>query len=133
MHVTYMHSHTSFRYELSDLLFFIKSYKSPHPHFDINNYVSMKKSASTGSSLSGKLVHHISTTNSNRHFYFCRLPRLWNCLPSIDLNLPYATIKKQITQFLWHHFLNLIIPVLFIFVAPVPPVQTIHVPPFFTL
>jgi len=73
-------------YELSDLLFFIKSYKSPHPHFDINNYVSMKESASTRSSLSGKLVHCISTTNSNRHFYFCRLPRLWKSLPSVDLN-----------------------------------------------
>ena len=95
------------QYKLSDLLFFIKPYKTPYPHFDINNYISMKASVSTTrSSSSGKLVHRISTTNSNRHFYFCRLPRLWNSLPLIDLNLSYMTIKKQLTQFLWYHFLN---------------------------
>ena len=95
-----------YQYELSDLLFFIKSYKAPHSHFDIKNYVSMQTSLSARSSLSGKLVHELSTTNSNRHLYFCRLPRLWNSLPSIDLNLPYLTIKRQLTQFLWNHFLN---------------------------
>ena len=61
-----------YQYELSDLLFLIKSYKTPYPHFNINNYVSMKASVSTrsSSSSSGKLVHHISTTNLNRHFIF---------------------------------------------------------------
>ena len=95
-----------YQYELSDLLFFIKSYKAPHSHFDIKNYVSMQNSLSTRSSSSGKLVHKLSTTNSNCHFYSCWLPRLWNSLPSIDLNLPYLTIKQQLTQFLWNHFSN---------------------------
>ena len=115
-----------YQYELSDLLFFIKSYKTPYPHFDINNYISMKPFLSTRSSSSSKLVHHnISSTNSNRHFYFCRLPRLWNTLPSINLNFPYMTIKNQLIQFLWHHFLNILTPatlVHFIFVVPVLPV-----------
>jgi len=93
-----------YQYELSDLLFFIKSYKAPYPHFDIKNYVSMQTSLSTMSFSSGKLVHKLSTINSNCHFYFCRLPRLWNSLPSIDLNLPYLKIKRQHTQFLWNHF-----------------------------
>ena len=95
-----------YQYELSDLPFFKKSYKDPHPHFDIKNYVSMSTTSSTRSSSSGKLVHKLSTTNSNRHFYFCRLPRLWNSLPSIDLNLSYLTIKRQLTQILWNYFLN---------------------------
>ena len=66
-----------YQYELSDLLFFIKSYKTPYPHFDINNYISMKASVSTTrSSSSGKLVHRISTTNSNRHFLFLQTTKI---------------------------------------------------------
>ena len=120
-----------YQYELSDLLFFIKSYKDPHPHFDIKNYVSMSTTSSTRSSSSGKLVHKLSTTNSNRHFYFCRLPRLWNSLPSIDLNLSYLTIKRQLTQILWNYFktiLTQIILVHFTFTVLVQTVLTLHIP-----
>ena len=76
-----------YQYKLSDLLFFIKSYKDTHPHFDIKNYVSMSTTSSTRSSSSGKLVHKLSTINSNRRFYFCRLPRFTiNWLESFILN-----------------------------------------------
>ena len=38
-------------------------------------------------------------------FYFNRLPRLWNALPPINLNLPIYLIKSQLKFFLWNHFL----------------------------
>ena len=38
-------------------------------------------STSTRSSANFKLYHYKSSTNSCRHFYFNRLPRLWNSLP----------------------------------------------------
>ena len=88
-----------YQYELSDLLFLIKSYKAPHPHFDIKNYESMQTSLSTTSSSSGKLVHKLSATSSNWRFYFCWLLRLWNSLPSIDLNQPYS-LKGSLFNFL---------------------------------
>ena len=44
--------------------------------------------------------------NSSHHFYFCTLPKLWNSLPLINLNLFLPAIKKQLTQFLWNYFLD---------------------------
>ena len=45
-----------YRYELNDLLFFIKSYKATSAHFDIHQFVQFKLS-STRPSSAGKLVH----------------------------------------------------------------------------
>ena len=90
-------------FDFNDLIFFIKSYKSPSHHFDINNYISFSHS-STRSSSNNKLTHIKSTCNLDRHFYFCRLPRLWNALPFINLNLPFNKIKDQILGYLWKHF-----------------------------
>ena len=36
--------------------------------------------------------------------YFCRLPRLWNSLPSVDISLSTNTIKQKVHKFLWKHF-----------------------------
>ena len=92
-------------FDFNDLIFFIKSYKSPSHHFDINNYISFSHS-STRSSSNNKLTHIKSTCNLDRHFYFCRLPRQWNALPFINLNLPFNKIKDQILGFLWKHFID---------------------------
>ena len=43
-------------FDFNDLIFFIKSYKSPSHHFDINNYISFSHS-STRSSSNNKLTH----------------------------------------------------------------------------
>ena len=53
-----------------------------------------------------KLLHIKCFSNSSRHFYFCRLLRLWNAFPHINVNLPLPTIKKSLYKFLWHHFIN---------------------------
>ena len=70
-------------YEYYDIIFFFKCLKSPSS-FNINNYVSFA-SSSTRSSANSKLLHTKSTTNSSHHFYFNRLPRLWNSLPVLSL------------------------------------------------
>ena len=92
-------------FDFNDLIFFIKSFKSRSHHFDINNYISFSHS-STRSSSNNKLTHIKSTCNLDRHFYFCRLPRLWNTLPYINLNLPFNKIKDQIFGHLWNHFIE---------------------------
>ena len=64
-------------------LCFFKCLKSPSS-FNINNYVSFA-SSSTRSSANSKLLYTNSTTYSSRHFYFKRLPRVWNSLPVLSL------------------------------------------------
>ena len=92
-------------YELNDIMFFIKSCKSPSSHFNIFDYLQFSNS-STRSSKNLKLLHINSTSNTSRHFYFCRFPRLWNTLPSIDLNLPLSTIKFILYKHFWQHFMS---------------------------
>ena len=75
-------------FDFNDLIFFIKSYKSPSHHFDINNNISFSHS-STRSSSNNKLTHIKSTCNLDRH-----------------LNLPFNKIKDQILGFLWKHFID---------------------------
>jgi len=51
------------------------------------------------------LKHVLSRTNSARHFYFNRMPRLWNSLPTIDLDQSTGSIKLRVQRFLWDHFI----------------------------
>jgi len=88
-------------------------------------------------SSSVKFAHVRSLNNITRHFYFNHLPRLWNALPPINLDLPINIIKKQVKLFLWNYFLQnliLIIFVLTIFCAPAilvcPPHYTLWLPAF---
>jgi len=46
------------------------------------------------------LKHVLSRTNSARHFYFNRMPRLWNSLPTIDLDQSTGSIKLRVQRFL---------------------------------
>ena len=71
----------------------------------IISYITFSNSA-TRSSEHSKLLHIKCFSNSSRHFYFYRLPRLWNAFPHINVNLPLSTIKKSLYKFLWHHFVN---------------------------
>ena len=49
---------------------------------------------------------YLSRTNSARHFYFNRMPSLWNSLPTIDLDLSTGSIKLRVQRFLWDHFIR---------------------------
>ena len=88
------------------IYFFIKSYKSPSHHFDINKYISFSHSSTRSSN--NKLTHIKSTCNLVLQFYFCRLPCLWNALPYsyINLNSPFNKIKDQIFGYFWKHFID---------------------------
>ena len=90
-------------YELNDVIFFIKSYKSSFKHFNINDYIKFSES-NTRSGTTSKMIHHRGSSNISHNSYFCRLPRLWNSLPPIDLTLPIPTIKHKLFIFLWNHF-----------------------------
>ena len=88
--------------ELNDILFFVVSIKNPTKSFIVLDYVTFC-SGSTRSSASLKLVHCFS--RNNKHFYFNRLPRLWNSLPTIDIHQPMSTIKHKLQLFFWNHFI----------------------------
>ena len=83
-------------FDLQDILFFLQS---PPDSFDVLQFVAFSdkftRSASTGKL---KYTYHHSSTSC--HFYFNRLVRLWNKLPTLDLNLPFFSIK----YFLLNHF-----------------------------
>ena len=85
-------------FELNDLIFFIKSYKSPSDYFNINDFI-FCSSITTRSSTGFKLQHNASSNNLTYNFYFCRLPRLWNSLPIIDIHLPVTILKLKLQKF----------------------------------
>ena len=94
-------------FEINDILFTVKSFKhSPeHTHFNLNNFITLS-SNSTRSSSHSKLTHSQSSSSKCHHFYFNRLPRLWNSLPSIDITLSLPLIKTQLNNYFYHHFIN---------------------------
>ena len=69
-------------FELNDIMFFIKSLKTPTASFNVLDYVSFC-STSTRSAFYHKLVQQRARSNKHRHLYFLRLPRLWNALPPL--------------------------------------------------
>ena len=91
--------------ELNDIVFFLRSLQSPSDSFDILQFVSFSNTC-TRSSSGFKLKHTPSTTNYGRHFYFVRLPHLWNALPTPDTSLSTNVLIQRIKSFFWSHFLQ---------------------------
>ena len=96
-------------------MFFVKSLKSPNDCFNISNHLQFTTCNTRSSNIS--LVHTRSSNNSSRHFYFNCLPRLWNALPPINLDLPIYLIKSQLKSFLWNHFYLTLILIIIVFIA----------------
>ena len=71
--------------ELYYILFFIHCLKVNNA-FSIQSYVSFSNS-NTRSATHLKLKHSLSKTHAAGHFYFNRLPRLWNSLPPVKMDL----------------------------------------------
>jgi len=92
-------------FDLSDIMFFIKSYKTPHASFDITNYVSFA-TRNTQLSIHHKLNQTRSSDNTTEKFYFNRLPRLWNYLPVINTELSPSAIKYKLRNYLWSRFIT---------------------------
>ena len=78
-------------FELHDILFAIKSLKTPTTQFNINNYINFNLT-NTRSGASNKLIptHHLN--NLAYHSYFHSLPSLWNTMPVFDLNMSFALL-----------------------------------------
>ena len=97
-------------YELTDILFAIKCFKKHTKRFDsysypsIYNLMNQQLDLSTPSFVTIKIYNNTITANS----YFCRLPRLWNALPIIDLTLSIPIIKYnyKLKHFLRNHFVE---------------------------
>ena len=83
----------------------VHSLKYPDASFDITSYIKFS-SLNTRSNSKAKLLFHYAPSNASRHYYFNRIPRLWNALPPIDLTQSFSTIKMKIREILWSHFLD---------------------------
>ena len=46
----------------------------------------------------------LQVANLLRNSYFCRLPKIWNSLPPIDLNQLFTSIRSFIIGTFWDHF-----------------------------
>ena len=90
--------------ELYSVMFFIRNLKEPTNAFNIYDHVTFH-TGSTHSSTHLKLKHVLSRTNSARHFYFNRMPRLWNSLPTTNLDQSTGSIKLRVQWSLWDHFI----------------------------
>ena len=77
---------------------FMKSLKFSDPGFPVEDYISFTN-APTKSASTAKLTSNSSTTSLSCHTYFCRLVRIWNALPPIDLSLSYSTINPNSKSF----------------------------------
>ena len=91
-------------YKLNDIMFFIKSLKSPTDGFKITDYLSFSSDTTRSATIS-KLGHKSSRLNTNRHFYFNRIPRIWNSLPPINLSHSTSTTKSKLLEHMWSYFL----------------------------
>ena len=92
-------------FELNDIIFFIRSIKNPTSSFNIKDYITVSTS-NTRSSCALKLKHSYHPTNHTSHFYFNRIPRLWNSLPIIDISKSINSIKLHLKHFLLQYFEN---------------------------
>ena len=106
--------------KLNDLMFFVKSLKEPTNHFDIYQYVYFANNSTRSASFS-KLVHRKPASSTHQHFYFNRIVRLWNHMPTVDLTLSTDLIK--LTVFLWNRFISTFNSVLIMWYAPAINVQ----------
>lgn len=91
-------------FELNGIMFLVRCLKQPSSCLDFGKFVKFSSSVETRSASHNKIKHTKSKNNHSRHFYFNRIPRLWNSLPPFDLSLSTNAIKSKVKAFLWSHF-----------------------------
>ena len=92
-------------YDLLDLLFFVKCLKTPPDNFSITDHVQFI-SSSTRNGYNHKLQFKYTRTSASRHFYFNRIVRLWNAMPTINTELPFDSIKSFMISTMRAKFIN---------------------------
>ena len=91
-----------YTYELTDIVFAIKSLKAPNSNFEISKFLSFTV-RNTRSAAQRKLKHVTVPNNKVRHFYL--IDFLACGMPSpVDLSLLVSTNRLMIDKFLWSHF-----------------------------
>ena len=87
-------------YEILDIIFLIKSLKTPTDNFNIDF---VKFSPRGNNRL---LQTSQCRTSTTRFFYFNRIVKLWNALPSNLINLDHSmsTIKRHLYDYMFKHF-----------------------------
>ena len=93
------------QYEITDIMFLIKSLNNATDCFNIEKFISFSISGTRSSSYL-KLRHTISKSNIQGNFYFHRIPRLWNSLSLLDTSLSVPSILAKLRQYFWNHFLT---------------------------
>ena len=91
--------------ELDDILFCLSRIKSPpfiSPSLILSPSISMPQICYSLE----KVAYPYSKTNHSKHFYFNKLPRLWNALPPIDLEASIITTKKKLKDLFYNYFIN---------------------------
>ena len=82
------------QFEMNDIIFFVKNLRDPSQSFNVMDFIEFC-SSSTRSSTFLKLKQCMSKLNSVKHFYFNRLPRLWNSLPSMDPKILWVLLNRS--------------------------------------
>ena len=119
-----------YTFELNEIVFTLKSLKYPSPSFNITDYITFAD-GNTRSSSSGKMIHVRNNNNAGRHFFFNRIPRLWNALPLLTYLYLLKQTRQEYISFYGHIFyqtLDMTTLVHFIFYAHVVDVP-IHLAP----
>ena len=91
------------QFELLDIMFFIRCLKHSPKEFPILTFIQFSDS-NTRSSSHSKLKHSLSKKNLEGHFFFNRLPRLWNSLPPLNFHLSNSVIKSHLHSIFWSKF-----------------------------
>ena len=86
-------------YELLDIMFFVKPLKTRMTVL-IYLIIYSLQLATLSLLIFDLFILYRSSNNSSRHFYFNHIPRLWNVLPPITLDLPIYLFKSQLKSFL---------------------------------
>ena len=91
-------------FELQDILFAIKSIKTPTNQFNIINYISFNSTV-TRSGSSNKLTHlHHYMNGQSRHAYFHYLLSRWKTIIIIDLNQSFDVNESKLKK---HNFITI--------------------------
>ena len=88
-------------FEFQDnIMFLVKCFQKNLEEF--TRLVSFNDSTTRAGHSGNKLRVQFARNNFSQHFYFIRIARLWNSLPSnlIDLSLSFGTIKDRVQKYL---------------------------------
>ena len=93
-------------FEIQDILFLVKCLQQPTNYTEITSLVTFTFAITRAGQSGNRLKVKFAKTNYTRHFYFARISRIWNAIPSnvIDLSKTFNTIKQCVREFFYSNF-----------------------------